>query len=168
MNMGSIGIRLRYFMRPALFILPVFCACLDVPRPLLTDAQPFSYNFPGRSQEVLFSVATAILKAQGYEIATAEKYNWVIKTEEQRLPLGDQDCDCATDAGIVYYNAKNTTTRVVLTLTVYAERIVITTEVIRKFVTEDPGYGKRFYCVSRGTVENDLFRKIDAALRGGF
>jgi hypothetical protein len=157
-----------FISRSAVVALPLFFFCLYVPRPLLTDAQPFSYNFPGSPQETLFTVASAVLKARGYEIATAEKYNWVITTEEQRLPLGDEDCDCATDAGIVYHNARNTVTDVVLTVKVVAERIDIRAEVIRKFVTEDPGYGKRFFCVSKGTIENDLFRKIDAALRGGF
>jgi hypothetical protein len=159
---------MSFISRCAVAAAPLFLFCLDIPRPLLTDAQPFSYNFPGRSQETLFTVAAAVLKAQGYEVATAEKYNWVITTEEQRLPLGDGDCDCATDAGIVYHDMRNTTTDVVLSLTVVAERIVIRAAVIRKFVTEDPGYGKRFFCVSKGTVENDLFRKIDAVLSGGF
>jgi hypothetical protein len=148
-------------------VLP-FLACTDVPKPLLKDLQPYSYEFQGTSQDTLFTAALAVLKAQGYDIESSNKYDWTIKTWDLRLPLGDNDCNCATDAGIVYYNAGNTTTEVVLTLTVFAERIVIRTAVIRKFVTPDPGYGDRFYCVSKGTIENDIFQKIIVRLRGGF
>jgi hypothetical protein len=147
---------------------PLLVFCLDIPRPLLTDAQPYSYAFPGKSRETLYDVTSAVLKTQGYDIASADKYTWTIKTEEERLPLGDEDCDCATDAGIVYYNKGNTTTHVVLTLSIYAGRIVFNTEVIRKFITQDPGYGKKFLCVSKGTIENDLFMKIASAAQGGF
>ena len=152
----------------ALFIAPLLVVCLDVPQPLLTDAQPYSYAFPGKSRETLFDVASAVLKSQGYDIASADKYSWIIRTEEQRLPLGERDCDCATDAGIVYYNTENTTTHVVLTLSIYAGRIVIKTDVIRRFVTMEPGYGKKFYCVSKGTIENDILMKIASAAQGGF
>jgi len=145
-----------------------FLACTDVPKPLLKDLQPYSYEFPGTSQDTLFTAAMAVLKAQGYDMESSNKYDWTIKTWDLRLPLGDNDCDCATDAGIVYHDMKNTTTDVVLTLTVFAERIVIRTAVIRKFVTPDPGYGDRFYCVSKGTIENDIFQKIIARLRGEF
>jgi hypothetical protein len=167
-RMNTTGRCVLRYCRPAVFIAPVFLACLYIPKPTLTDAQPFSYNFPGKSQETLFTVASAVLTAQGYYIETAEKYTWTITTDAERLPLGDEDCDCATDAGIVYHNIQNTTTHVVLTLTVYPERIVIKTDVVRKFVNEDPGYGTRFYCVSKGTIESDLFRKIDSAVRSGF
>ncbi|MBN1130677.1 MAG: hypothetical protein JXA71_16940 [Chitinispirillaceae bacterium] len=152
----------------AFCLSPLFLVCLDVPRPLLTDAQPYSYAFSGVSREKLFDAASAVLKAQGYDIASAEKYTWTITTYEQRLPLTDQDCDCATDAGIVYYNTKNTTTEVVLTLSIYADRIVFKNNIIRKFITPEEGYGKRFYCVSKGTIENDLFRKISSTVQGGF
>ena len=145
-----------------------FLACTDVPKPLLKDLQPYSYEFAGASQDALFTAALAVLKAQGYDIESSNKYDWTIETWDLRLPLGDDDCDCATDKDIVYYNAGNTTTAVVLTLTVFAERIVIRTQVIRKFVTPDPGYGDRFYCVSKGTIEKDIFLKINSRLRGGF
>ena len=145
-----------------------FLACTDVPKPLLKDIQPYSYEFAGSSQEALFSAALAVLKAQGYDIASSNKYDWTIKTWDLRLPLGDNDCNCATDAGIVYNDIKNTTTDVVLRLTVFAGRIVIRMAVIRKFVTPDPGYGDRFYCVSKGTMENDIFQKINARLQGRF
>jgi hypothetical protein len=147
---------------------PLLVVCIDVQKPRLTSAQPYSYSFPGKSRETLFDVASAVLKSQGYYLESAEKYTWTIITEEQRLPLTDQDCDCATDAGIVYYNTENTTTCVVLMLSVYAGRIVIKTDVIRKFIREDPGYGKRFYCISKGTIENDLLMKIASAAQGGF
>jgi hypothetical protein len=149
-------------------VAPLFFLCLDVPRPLLTDDQPYAYSFPGASRENLFNAASAVLKAKGYDIASADRYTWVIRTYEQRLPLTDQECDCATDGGIVYYNTKNTTTDVVLTLSVYDGRIVIKTDVIRKFITEDPAYGKKFYCVSKGAIENDLFTKIASLVQGGF
>jgi len=145
-----------------------FCACTDVQSPLLKDLQPYSYEFPGTSQDILFTTALAVLGAQGYDIESSNKYDWTIKTWDLKLPLGDDDCNCATDAGIVYYKKANTTTEVVLTLTVFAERIVIRTRVIRKFVTPDPGYGDRFYCVSKGTIENDVFQKINNRVHGGF
>jgi hypothetical protein len=99
----------------AVCIVLLFLACTDVPKPLLKDLQPYSYEFPGASQDTLFSAALVVLKAQGYDIESSNKYDWTIRTWDLRLPLGDNDCNCATDAGIVYYNMKNTTTDVVLT-----------------------------------------------------
>lgn len=158
-----------FFLRClAVFIIPLFAGCIDVQKPLLRNAQPYSYDFPGKSKEQLFTAALAVLKVQGYDIESSNKYDWTIKTWDLRLPLGEGDCNCSTDHDIVYYKTGNTTTDVVLTVKVSEGKIVIKAEVTRKFVTPDPAYGDRFYCVSKGTVENDVFLKIAAQLRGGF
>lgn len=149
-------------------MVPLFAACIDVQTPLLRNAQPYSYTYPGSSREQLFIAALAVLKAQGYDIESSNRYDWTIKTWDLRLPLGEGDCACATDHDIVYFKTDNTTTDVVLVVKVCEGRVVITAEVTRKFVTPDPAYGDRFYCVSKGTVENDILRKIAAQVSGGF
>lgn len=154
--------------RFVIFIVPLFFFCLDINKSLLADPQLYSYDFPGRTQDVIFTVASAVLAQYGYTVAVSDRAAGIIRTAELYIPLRESDCECAAVGEIPYSKKQKTITHFSFTLTVFGHGATIATTITREYLPDDPAYGTKFICVSRGTIENDVYSKIAAALSSTF
>jgi hypothetical protein len=172
LNQTSISMRTQKLRLKliTLFILPLFFACLDVHKPLLSDAERFSYDFPGKTQDFIFTIASAVLPQYGYTIAFSDRKAGIIRTAELRMPLNEKDCECIAEGEVPYSKTQKTTSHFFCTLTITEHRVAIATVITREYLPGDPSYFTRtkFTCISKGTVENDIFSKINEGVRSAF
>ncbi|MGA2508248.1 MAG: hypothetical protein ABSF80_12310 [Chitinispirillaceae bacterium] len=152
----------------AVCIAPFFLFCLDIHTSLLSDPQQYSYEFPGKTQDVIFTVSLAVLAQQGYTISFSDRQAGIIRAAEPGITLSDGDCDCVAEGELPYSKKQKTTTRFSFTVSITGHRVTITTAITREYLPDDPAYGTKFTCVSRGTIENDILSKIAEGLRSAF
>lgn len=142
----------------------LFVACSATYKSPETIKQTYTFNFSASKEQIYNAIITAISQ-EGYVVAYSDRELGIINTGMSRKELTEIDCDCGTTMGIPYIKDKRTVTDVALNFTIFDNKFEIRTNITGEYLPNDPVYGKKFECVSLGTIEENLYRRIISHLR---
>ncbi|WP_138708173.1 hypothetical protein [Desulfocurvibacter africanus] len=149
---------------PLLFFLIVStygCAATYTPSKL--EPKQHQLSVAASKQEILSSVKT-ILVLEGYQLSSSDNEVGILTTSPRMIPLSYNDCDCGETMGIPYIKDNRTHTFVTVGVVAADNLITLKTDIKGEYLKNDPVYGMEMKCVSLGTLENELLKKIGASL----
>jgi len=145
--------------------LPLLFGCAATYKGPLLTYSPKAIEVLNKTQDLIFSAALSALAEQGYTITLSDRQSGIISTGSKRLTLTEKDCDCGSTMGLPYIKDNRTTTNLSINITVTNNSFLVKSNIEGEYLPNDPVYGKKFTCISTGTIEDNIISLINSKLQ---
>lgn len=152
-------------MRPLFFVL----LCVAVTGCAATYAPPITLNKSAvtkitKPKAEVLAAARRALVSNGYQITAFDDGAGVISTAPRDFRVYPEMADCGTTLGLDYLLDNRTTTRVAFGVIANAGKLEVKANIEGEYKPGSVDQNITLSCVSRGVLEHEMLRKIEANL----
>ncbi len=146
-----------------LTVVAIIVSCAATYKTPQSIQQDFTRDIKASKDEI-FKAAKQALILEGYQIVNSDKDAGVISTGKKQTNLTEADTDCGTTMGLPYIKDKRTITTVSVGLVITDNKITIRPAIEGEYLKGNVSAGIDLHCVSKGTIEESLYKKIVQSL----